>query len=429
MERIFQTAWEHRMWGRHKMTLTDGRKLEILDPGRLNTNAGPDFSQARILIDNVEWAGNIELHIKASDWERHGHSSNQAYDSVILHVVTNADKIICRADGTPIPHLEITVTPDIIQRWKYFATAAPAPKCRDFIKGLSTLHITDWMESLAVERMQTKAMRILDDVENSGGDWQHATFVALAGALGFGLNSIPLRRLASMLSLNTAARHSDDIFQLEAILFGMAGMLGFRQGETISDSYFLMMQKEFIFLQKKYELKTMPLHLWKYSRTRPSNFPHRRIALLAAYLLGGFSLFSVIIDKKIPITQKIEVFNRQLSDYWQTHSSFGLSGNRNSTILSKNSISLLLINFVAPLLYAYGNVRGDRDLEESCFDILTSLPPEDNTIIRHWRTVGLTAANAMRTQALIHLHKTYCDRNECMRCRFGKRMLQSTISI
>lgn len=418
--------WFFRLWRNPSLRLSDGRAVTVLDPGRLNRDAGPDFFNAKIIIDNVEWAGNVELHVKASDWNRHNHSGNLAYDNIILHVVMEDDCEIHRADGSVIPQLQVDMGDDVVACYNQLSSACTSPRCGSYLKDLPEIMLADWLETLGVERMQVKGRRITDVVDRSAGDWQQAAFITFARALGFGLNSEPFELLAKQLPLKLVARHSDSVFQLEAMLFGISGMLD--SSRNIFDDYYQQLCRESYFLMKKYGLKPIPHHLWKYSRTRPANFPHRRIALLARYLYGGCRLVDRILDADGDIGKLEAVFSEKLDGYWTNHVSFGMESNCGPTELSKSSVSLLMINFVAPFYYAYGNVKGDIATEEACFRLLMELPPENNHITRTWASSGIKARDAMQSQALIHLRNEYCDCRECLRCRIGYRVLMNPVT-
>ncbi len=409
------------MFGR-KLTDADGRSLEVIDPGILNTDSGPDFFNSVIKIDGTEWAGNIEIHVKASDWFRHGHHNDPAYDSIILHVVGIADKKIFRSDGSPIPQVELTMPEDFFRTFSTLYTPTDAIRCASSVASLSPISVTDWLETLAVERLQMKSDKIKETYANSGNDWQQTCFITLARALGFGLNGDPFEMLARSVPLKILHHHSDNPYQLQAILFGQAAMLD--SSLYIFDEFYQLLCREYYFLARKYGLRPMRQGLWKYARTRPQNFPHRRIAFLSKACEGGFSLFSRLLDTKGKQDKARELFNWRLEGYWDTHFAFDVEAKSQASTLSHNSVTLLMINLVAPLLYTYGALRGDCELAETGLDLLTSLPPENNSLIRDWHNCGLDADNALRSQALLQLRKEYCDRRKCLYCRFGNHLLR-----
>lgn len=431
MERVYQYLWRHgligdrRKAGRGRVIHTvDGRRVEVVCNGRLNTDAGPDFLGARIRIDGEEWAGNVEVHVKASDWHSHNHDRDAAYDNVILHVVAVSDTRIHDRNGREIPQTVISFPESFISLYSRLAENISNVPCERELASLSPIVKTGWMESLAVERLQQKARRILDTVRMTGGDWERACFITLARTLGFSLNADPMEMLARSLPLYVLAKHSDDIMQTEALLFGQAGMLD--SSRHIFDEYYQTLCREYYFLARKYGLRPMWPDMWKYARTRPQNFPARRIALLAQTLMGGFSLFSSILDPSCNNETACALFDWKLDGYWLEHLDFDKPGIRLSPGLSENAVQLLAINLAAPTLYAYGAWRGDPELAERGLDIWKDASPENNVIVRRWKAAGLSPFNASDTQGLLQLSKEYCDRNRCLDCRFGHILLRES---
>ena len=283
MEKMYQYLWRTAALGRD-FHLTDGRMLHLVNPGNQNFDAGPDFSNARIRVDGMQWAGNVEIHLRASDWYHHGHDRNPVYDQVMLHVVGVNDRSVTRKDGSMMPTLVFNV-PEEAQRLYVSLTSPVAEKirCAASISKIPRLTLEDWLESLALERIQEKATRILDENDNLRGDWEQTCFVTLARGLGFGLNGVPFEILARSLPLKFIRRHSDNLFQIEALLFGQAGMLD--SSCRIFDDYYQQLCREYYFLARKYSLKPMQTSVWKFARTRPQNFPHRRIAFLCKAII------------------------------------------------------------------------------------------------------------------------------------------------
>lgn len=425
MEKLYQYLWKHRMLGR-KLYLEDGAQLEILSPGRLNCDAGPDFSNARIRIGDTEWAGNVEIHVRASDWYRHGHDRDAAYDSVALHVVAISDRRVTRSDGTEIPQLTAIFPESFFNMYATLCDGISDIRCSGDFAYIPSLIKTDCLESLAVERMHVKASRIIDELHNLGGDWERTCFVTLARALGFGLNSEPFEILARSIPLGYLHRHADNLVQLEALLFGQAGMLD--TSIHIFDEYYQLLCREYYFLARKYNLRPMKRELWKYARTRPQNFPHRRIALLAKTLYGGFSLLSRILAAAGEIGKTRELLHWELEGYWLTHSDFDREQPMGAAALGAGSVDLLMINLVAPILYAHGAAHGDPEKAEMGLELWRQLPPERNMYVRQWQQLGFECEDAMRSQALLQLRKQYCDSGRCLDCRLGHWLLRAKVN-
>lgn len=421
MEVLYQYVWKHRLLGR-SMKLISGESVEVLSPGRLNTDAGPDFSDARLRINGTEWIGNVEIHVKASDWFRHHHDTDRAYDNVILHVVAINDMAVKRSDGSEIPTVEALFPEAFFNIYLSLSENINGINCAGRLSDISDLAKEDWLESLAVERMHAKADRINGIADALGGDRESACFIALARALGFGLNGEPFEMLARSIPLKFIVRHSDNLLQIEALLFGQAGFLD--TSIHIFDEYYQLLCREYFFLARKYSLRPLRRDIWKYARTRPGNFPHRRIAFLASMLYGGFSLFSRILETDADAEKARLFFSGRLEGYWETHSDFDIEGPRCGEALSRTSIDSLLINLVAPLIFASHGARGDYEKAELAFDLWQNLKAENNAVTRQWSALGLTPQNAMRSQALLQLRKEYCDASRCLDCRFGHALLR-----
>ncbi len=425
MEEIFQLLWSNRMLGLSFM-LDSGEKVRVIDPGILNKDSGPDFFNAKVKINGKTWAGNIEIHMKASDWHRHGHSNDQAYDNVILHVVAVSDTRILRSDGTEIAQMKVSLPEDFYKTFAYLTSSNSEIRCANGLPRIDALRRADWIETLTIERLQHKAARIEETLRKSNGDWNMACFVTLARALGFGLNSLPFEMLAESINLNHLRRHTDNILQMEAIFFGQAGLLD--PMTNMGDQRYQIMCREYQFLARKYSMHPIPRTSWKFSRTRPQNLPYRRIALLAKAMSETPDLLTRILmtggeeDKLRPI------FKWKVDAYWSKRMTFGSQEQTetNPPSLSDASISILLINVAVPLLYTYALLHSDHEMKETATGLLLGLPPEKNGILRTWQQLGLSAKDAGMSQALIHLRKEYCDRHECLRCRFGQSYLRKT---
>jgi hypothetical protein len=424
MEKLYQYLWQSHMFGR-KLHEADGGEVEVIDPGRLNTDAGPDFFNSKIRIAGTEWAGNVEIHVKASDWYRHGHQNDPAYDNIILHVVAVGDRRVERRDGSLIPQVEVAMPPEFYSTFSTLSSGSESVRCGSRLAEVGRLAMTDWLETLSVERMQQKALRIKNIHTACNCDWEQTCFVVLARALGFGLNGDPFEMLARSIQLKYLHHHSDNPVQLQALLFGQAAMLD--SSSHIFDEYYQLLCREYYFLARKYGLRPMRVGLWKYARTRPQNFPHRRIAFLAKACENGFSLFSRLVELGGDPEATRALFDWKLEGYWHEHSSFDVTANSMADSLSEGSRTLLLINAVAPLLYAYGAHRGDPELAERGLVLLEKLPAESNSYLRHWAELGLRADNALRSQALMQLRREYCDNRRCLSCRFGHQLLKRTV--
>ena len=281
MEKLMQYVWQHRLFDPSRLTTVDGRKVRVIDVGRLNTDSGPDFFNAKIGIDGYVWAGNVEIHRRASDWRRHNHHLDPAYDSVVLHVVEVADTPVYRTDGEEIPTLVLSCSPTFRADYESLVAHSPSQSCARYIGDFDPVLLADWISSLAVERLQAKAQRLHDWLELYRGSWEEVCYVAVSRSLGFGINGDAFERLARSLPLRFMQKHADSLAQVEAFLFGQAGLLV--EGEHAGDDYYTRLTGEYAFLRNKFGLTPINPDSWKFFRLRPANFPHRRIAMLAQY--------------------------------------------------------------------------------------------------------------------------------------------------
>lgn len=424
MENLYHYLWKTKIKGSNLKDV-DGRDIEIIDPGLHNNDSGPDFFNAKLKIDGVVWIGNVEIHIKASDWFRHHHDDDPAYDNVILHVVAVSDKRIAKSDGSLLPQVLFTFPENFFRTVAALAEETDTVKCSSMLRTLPRLNVEDWLESLSVERLRQKAQKVLSIRDTTDGDWQQTCFILLARGFGFGLNADPFEMTAKSVPLKILYHHSDNLLQLEALLFGQAGMLD--PTLHIFDEYYQALCREYYFLARKYGLRPLNPGLWKYTRTRPQNFPHRRIAFLASAALGGFSLFSKIIGSDKNLDSLMEVFDMKAEGYWKNHYSFDTEDREPPQQFSYSSKILLIINVAIPLLYAYAAATGNIEKGEIALNLLADLPAENNIIIRQWKSLGIEAKDASRSQALIHLRKEYCDKAKCMYCRFGHKFLRRAV--
>lgn len=411
----------------HSVTATTGRRIDIVSPGRHNRDAGPDFSAAVIRYDNTDWGGNVEIHVKASDWKRHGHHTDPAYDSVILHVVGVDDEKAARTDGSEIMQVCVAPPPEFYNRYAALTDSdVDTPACLPWIETIPMLNRTDWISSLGIERLHDKASYMKDVLESTGGDWQHTIFILMARALGFGLNGVPFELLAKSLPLNFVMRHRDNPLQIEAMVFGQAGFL--EPGYYEYDEYYTRLCREYEFLKKKYSLAPLKASIWKYARTRPGNFPHRRMAILSTMLKDGMQLFADFLEAAGNYDTLMELLDFSVSEYWHTHARFGdPGGSPQPASLSRSSKEIILINVMAPFYFAYGSLTGDIDLAEKGLDLLNGIKGERNFITGLWERHGLKAKTAFDSQALINLRRNYCEKSRCLECRFGHHLLRNTI--
>ena len=402
------------------MMTNDMRHVRVLDPGLLNTDSGPDFFNAKVEIDGQLWVGNIEMHVRASDWKRHGHDKDSAYDSVILHVVDKDDAPVYRTNGERIPQLVLQVSPLFDASYQQLVNSRQELPCESAIKQVPSITITEWIERLAFERLHGKVQRVRDLLDIYNGSWEDVCYITLTRNLGFGINNEAFERLARRTPLRLLHKHSDSLLQVEALLFGQAGLLD--PNAMGADEYYKHLCREYAFLANKFSLQPMESEAWKMFRIRPQNFPLRRIAMLAQYIEGGFNLMSKILDADGEKELR-KLFKVELTGYWRNHFSFGKPNEMPSPALSDKSIDIVLINTVAPLYYAYGEITGNYALTDKAIELLESLKPESNSIVKTFVAAGIDCDSALTSQALIELKRSYCDARKCIYCKIGHRLL------
>lgn len=420
MEKLMQYVWKHRLWRSEDMVTNTGKKVRVVDPGLLNTDAGPDFFNAKIEIDGHMWVGNVEMHYRATDWKRHHHDSDKAYDSVILHVVAKDDAPVRRTNGELIPQLVLEVSPQFNADYASLVGATIEVPCATKIKQVPHLTIVEWVEGLAFERLHGKVERIHQLLDSFNGSWEDVCYVTLARNFGFGINNDAFERLARRTPLRLLGKHSDSVLQIEALLFGQAGMLDAQKPGM--DSYYNQLCTEYAFLSNKFQLTPMEKESWKLFRIRPQNFPYRRIAMLAQFIEGGFRMMNRILEAEGEKEMRA-LFEVELSGYWTKHYTFGKPNERATATLSRSSTDIILINTVAPLLYAYGELTGNYEMTDKVIKLLEDLRAENNSIVSHFVAYGIDCPDALTSQALVQLKREYCDARKCIYCKIGHHLL------
>ena len=415
-----QYVWKHRLWRSEDMVTNTGKKVRVVDPGLLNTDAGPDFFNAKIEIDGHMWVGNVEMHYRATDWKRHHHDSDKAYDSVILHVVAKDDAPVRRTNGELIPQLVLEVSPQFNADYASLVGATIEVPCATKIKQVPHLTIVEWVEGLAFARLHGKVERIHQLLDSFNGSWEDVCYVTLARNFGFGINNDAFERLARRTPLRLLGKHSDSVLQIEALLFGQAGMLDAQKPGM--DSYYNQLCTEYAFLSNKFQLTPMEKESWKLFRIRPQNFPYRRIAMLAQFIEGGFRMMNRILEAEGEKEMRA-LFEVELSGYWTKHYTFGKPNERATATLSRSSTDIILINTVAPLLYAYGELTGNYEMTDKAIKLLEDLRAESNSIVSHFVAYGIDCPDALTSQALVQLKREYCDARKCIYCKIGHHLL------
>lgn len=421
MEELLHYVWKHKILPLRELKTTDGRTIEVISPGMHNTDAGPDFKNAKVKIDGVLWVGNVEIHNRTSDWFRHGHDKDESYSDIILHVASIIDTELRYPNGISIPQLLLEPPVYIRNNYEALAKLEHTPRCAEIIPSIPKIKVHNWMSVLQVERMNMRTLQIDERRDSLDKNWEDTLFVTVARNFGFGKNGDAFEMWAHTIPMNAVGKHRDNLFQIEAIFFGQAGLLDdeLKKDDTSKDIYYEKLRKEYAFLRQKFSLTPINNKHWKFLRLRPQNFPHIRIAQLAMlYYSQQLSLSKVINADSIEEIQSI--FKTQVSEYWRTHYKFSTEeSTKSDKQLSKSSINLIAINSIAPILFAYGRYKSNDSLCEKAISLWENLKPENNHIIRDWEAAGIKAENAADSQALIQLTQNYCNRRDCIRCRFG----------
>ena len=429
MEQLLHYAWKHRLYPLEPLVTTGGQAVEVIDPGLHNHNAGPDFFNAKVKVGGTLWVGNVEIHDRASDWYLHGHDHDENYDNVVLHVCETIDRDVFNSKGQPLTQMQLSVPQYVRDHYAELLSIDRYPPCHKIIPSLQRLMVHSWMSALQAERLSQKTEAIEQRVARCNGDWENAYFVTLARNYGFGVNGEAFEQWAQTIPLHAVDHHRDDLFQIEAIFMGQAGLLQpaciperYRQ-EAEADGYFGRLEKEYAYLNHKFSLQPMDPKLWRFLRLRPQNFPHIRLSQLANLYYQRRASLSQLLEAAT-VKEVKETLHTSVTPYWETHYTFGSTSVRNEKGISESSLRLLIINTVAPILFAYGKYRGEEKYCDRAFSFLEQLRPENNHIIRMWQQCGLSVENAGDSQALIQLKKEYCDKKDCLRCRIGYEYLK-----
>lgn len=420
-EAFLAYLWQYKLLQSPLFT-TDGEEIQILKTGTLNTDSGPDFFNAQIKIGDTLWAGNVEIHIRASDWNRHGHQKDDAYNNTILHVVFEEDQKIKTSDGNQPVCLELKGKFDnkYLSQYEYLLHNKNWIPCAHQLEDVDDFLWRSWLERMAVERLEKKSAFVHELLESTQNDWEKAFFISMAGYFGQKVNKLPFQILARSIDPKIIAKHKDQTFQLEALLFGQAGLLEELKGEAYQEK----LRKEYDFLKNKYKLVQMPAHLWKYMRLRPASFPDIRISQLADLLSKNDFIFSRILDAK-NLKSLEKLFDAHASEYWDTHYRFALNSSKRSKKMGKSTQTGIIINAVIPFLFVYGQTQSKSELEELSIDLLHQIKAEQNFISRGFTEIGKKPASALESQAMIELKHHYCDYKKCLHCQIGLSIIKS----
>lgn len=420
-EKLLHFIWKFRLFDRDNLTTTDGEPVEIINQGMHNTNSGADFQQAKVRIGKTLWAGNIEIHIQSADWFAHKHNADAAYNNVILHVVYEQNgQSALQKNGGAIPTLELKhrIKPALLSRYEELAKRKDWIPCARFFKSTDEFVTRNFLDRLLVERLEGKVEQVSALLAASENDWENVMFQMIARYMGASINKDAFYALAKSLPVKIWAKHQNDPLQIEALIFGQAGFLS----ETFTDDYPNQLRKEYNYLKRLHQLQPMDKHVWRFLRLRPSNFPTMRLAQLASLMGREVKLLSQILEAK-DAKAVHRFFDVEASEYWKTHYQFDKGSKKADHHLGAAMKDILLINAVAPVLFAYGKYKGEEDFCDRAVQLLESRKPESNAIINGWKKLDMKPANAFESQYLLQLKTEYCDKFRCLECAIGHRIL------
>ena len=417
-EFLIHFIWQNQYFDKSNLHCDGGEELKIISTGYRNNDAGPDFFEAKIKINDVLWSGQVEIHIKSTDWTAHNHHNDKNYDTVILHVVWENNSEVCRTDGTIIPVLSLKTrtNPEIFRKYEGFNNLYPI-HCRESIRSLPALKINNMIDRAAIERLQSKADRISELLIATNNHWEISTLRFLLINLAFNKNKEQFELLSR--SIPWLYWLKSTLFQKEALIFGQAGLL-----QSPQDEYSRALFKEYNFLKYKWKLsQSIKAHHWKYMRMRPSAFPDLRLAQFCSIVHhSDNNIFKHILHA--PNGRELtKTFQQKPSEYWETHFRINISTEHRSASMGKSTAQKLIINFAVPLLFNFGKSRDNDLIIDKCLRLAEELPSEKNRLISEWENLDINAENCLQSQGLLQLYKLYCKRKACLQCNIGREIL------
>jgi len=422
-EDLLHFIWKYKKIKSSELRTSKKESIEIITPGLHNHLSGPDFFNARIKIDGQEWAGNVEIHIKASDWYLHRHEIDASYDNVILHVVWEDDASIFRKDGSEIPTFELQnyIAKDLLSSYQnlFDKRQKTFVNCEKDIAQVDTFLFKNWIERLYFERLEQKSELVLSLLKNSKNDWEQVLFAMLLKNFGLKINGEAFLSLSAALDFSTVRKLQSDVDQLESVLFGMSHLL---EDHTILDNYYIQLTKEYTYLKSKFKLDNKGVFKPDFFKLRPPNFPTIRLSQLA----NLYSLHQNLFDKVINANNCEELyllFNVAASPYWIDHFTFGKTSKKSTKRVTKKFIDLLIINSIIPLKFCHAKLLG-RDINTDIIKIITKISAERNSVISNFIDLKVTPKNAKDSQAILQLYNKYCTKNKCLECAVGSSLLQ-----
>lgn len=410
----------HFLWKYRLFHISENEQIEVIHPGYENTDAGSDFQNAKIRIDGTLWAGNVELHIHSSDWMKHGHNADPAYNNVILHVVYDDDKEAFNAKNEKVQSfvLKDRYDDDLYSKYRYIMNSKENIPCEKLISMVDPLLLRLWLDRVIIERLEKRSEFIEYLLDNNLNNFEETFYQLLCRSFGSHINGLPFELLARSTPLKCLLKHKNNLFQLEALVFGQAGMLAGK----FEDAYPNELLTEYRHLQNKFSLTPIDPAVWKFLRLRPFNFPTIRLAQLAGLIHKTGSLFhNLIVDlNSDDVGSKLTV---SASEYWNDHFIFDKLSRNAPKKMSSDAVNRIIINAVVPFLFVYGKRKNDHHISDKAFILLEKITGERNSVIKKWQQLGISSDNAYLSQALLELKNSYCDHKRCLQCEIGNMIL------
>jgi hypothetical protein len=419
-EDFLHFIWKYKLYDPEYFFYRNNR-IEVVETGQHNLSSGPDFFNSKIRIGDTLWVGNVELHVKASDWYKHKHETDPVYDNIILHVVYDPDIAVYRKNGEEIPFVRLAFHPKLLKQYENLLNEKENKPCYPFFAKIDRVYYRDWIGKLGIGRLERRVDEILDSLKLNHYDWNETLYIYLAAAMGANQNREPFKILARSVPLRFIYKHRDNPLILNAAFFGQAGFLD----ETLSDDYYYTsLQKEYQSL-KKYLPEPLPgKYVWKLMRIRPAAFPVVRIPQLIALVKNSFPLIERIIQMA-KVNEISSLFSESIKNYWTDHFLYGQPERRPEYLPSPETFRTWILNAIIPVLFTYGKIRNNENFTEYAVDLLEQLPPENNEILKKWNKFGICAENAFDSQSLIELKSRYCDLGRCTECMTGQKYLSN----
>ena len=419
-EEFLQYIWANSLFKSREYTTSRGEKIRILHVGRQNRDAGPDFSHAKIEVNGIIEVGSVEVHLRESDWMRHGHQLDAAYDNVILSVTEIADKNVYTHGGHLVRTIEIDYPEQIWVEYLFLKGAPVSPRCYRHLPSIDPSRLQMLLGAYGVKRLERKCEEIREALLRTRNDWEACFYQWVTRYWSGNVNADAFSYLAGNLSYKKILRSSDSLFSVEALLLGFSGLL---QAEGEADEYLQQLRKEYDYLEAKFHLQSMQASRWKFMRIRPYVFPTVRLALLAALLYRSQFLFSALMEAS-SISEVEHLLDATASSYWDTHFQFNSPSSQRVKLVGKNIKQVIITNAIIPFLFLYGKERSEEHFCEKALRWLEELPPEENHITRQWKSHGISFQSASLTQSLLHVQKEYCDEHRCLHCNIGHEVFR-----